>query len=256
MPIAAGTSTRSPGSRSSVWVMEPSVSPATRSPPDEIRSAPKPARTPDGSARTTAPKRAAMRRGKRSMWDSAVRTCRRSGRSGSGLPLWRPARVPLLSARTCAYGCLPGAGARSARNRGAARNEASKHATVLVEVAGAEGVREADRQTGDAAGHEIGDALVAFEHPAHAQRRRAARDQPEALPDPARADHVHEPGLVFEVQEDGALRGRGLLAVRHHSGHLDDRTIGKHPQIRGGDDTLEYQLLTDELGRVAPRREP
>ena len=50
------------GKRSSVPVMEPSVRPATRSLPDEIRSAMKPARTPD-EVRSARARRSAHRRG-------------------------------------------------------------------------------------------------------------------------------------------------------------------------------------------------
>ena len=71
IPIAAGTSTSRPGSISSVLVIDPSVMPVTRSPPDEIRSAMKPARTPAKSARTSATNRAPTRRGRRNIGDSA-----------------------------------------------------------------------------------------------------------------------------------------------------------------------------------------
>ena len=60
MPIAAGTRTRRPGRDSSVPVMEPSVSPARRSPPELMSSATKPARTPEASERSSA--RSARRR--------------------------------------------------------------------------------------------------------------------------------------------------------------------------------------------------
>jgi hypothetical protein len=43
----------------------------------------------------------------------------------------------------------------------------SKHATVLTEVSRVEGVGEADGEAGDAPGDQVGDALVAFEHPAY-----------------------------------------------------------------------------------------
>ena len=67
MPIAAGTSTRSPGSSFNVPVIDPSVMPAMRSPPEESRSATKPARTPAASARKNATKRAPTRREERSI---------------------------------------------------------------------------------------------------------------------------------------------------------------------------------------------
>ena len=51
MPIAAGIRMKSPGRTLRVWVIEASVRPVTRSPPDEIRSAKKPARTPAKSER-------------------------------------------------------------------------------------------------------------------------------------------------------------------------------------------------------------
>src|SRR4051812_26651535 len=60
MPIAAGTNTRRPGSCSRVWVMAPSVSPASRSPPDETSRAARPWPTDAASdprmARTRAPR--------------------------------------------------------------------------------------------------------------------------------------------------------------------------------------------------------
>jgi hypothetical protein len=67
MPIAAGTSTRRPGRALRVPVMEPSVSPARRSPPELIRSATKPARTPGASERKSARQRAATTRHERSI---------------------------------------------------------------------------------------------------------------------------------------------------------------------------------------------
>ena len=60
--------------------MEPSVSPATRSPPDEIRSAPKPARTPDGSADERAE---ARRKAAGEAQHRGTRRFRHVGRSGS-----------------------------------------------------------------------------------------------------------------------------------------------------------------------------
>ncbi len=62
MPMAAGTRTRRPGRDSSVPVMEPSVSPARRSPPELMSSATKPARTPEASERSSARKRATTAR--------------------------------------------------------------------------------------------------------------------------------------------------------------------------------------------------
>ncbi len=67
MPIAAGTSTSRPGSASRVPVIEPRVNPARRSPPELIRSATKPARTPAASERNSAAKRAMTARHERSM---------------------------------------------------------------------------------------------------------------------------------------------------------------------------------------------
>ena len=55
-------------------VIEASVRPVTRSPPDEIRSAKKPARTPAKSERKSATKRATARRGNRSIANSAGQT--------------------------------------------------------------------------------------------------------------------------------------------------------------------------------------
>ena len=63
------------------------------------------------------------------------------------------------------------------------------------------------------------------------KRGRTAGHRPEPLPHPFAADHVDEPGLVLEVQEHRALRGRGLLAVCHHSRHLDDGAVGEHAQV-------------------------
>ncbi len=57
-----------------MWVIEASVRPVTRSPPEEIRSAKKPARTPAKSERNSATKRATARRGNRSIADSAGQT--------------------------------------------------------------------------------------------------------------------------------------------------------------------------------------
>ena len=74
IPMAAGISTNSPGSWVSVPVIEASVRPVTRSPPDEIRSAKKPARTPAKSERSSATKRATARRGNRSIGNSAGQT--------------------------------------------------------------------------------------------------------------------------------------------------------------------------------------
>ena len=64
------------------------------------------------------------------------------------------------------------------------------------------------------------------------------------------ADHVDEPGLVLEVEEHRALRGRRLLAVRHHSGDLDDAAVGELAQIGRGDHALAGQLVAHELGGV------
>src|SRR4051812_36866628 len=69
-----------------------------------------------------------------------------------------------------------------------------------VEVAGAETFREADRQAGDAARDQVGHALVLLEDASDAQRGRAAGDGTKALPHALAADHVHETGLVLEVQ--------------------------------------------------------
>ena len=83
MPIAAGTRTRRPGSRSSVPVIEPRVRPARRSPAEEHRSATKPARTPAGSARTSARNRRTRRGGRSTVSDSEARSSRSpSGREG------------------------------------------------------------------------------------------------------------------------------------------------------------------------------
>src|SRR4051812_24940477 len=62
MPMAAGTSTNKPGSLSSVWVILPSVSPATRSPNDDTSSASNPWRAASTSSRTTRGSRVKKRR--------------------------------------------------------------------------------------------------------------------------------------------------------------------------------------------------
>ena len=94
MPMAAGTSTTRPGSRLRVLLIDAKVTPVTRSPPEEIRSATKPARTPAESARRSATKRAPTRRGKPGMscysavpsWSSRAKASkgkRSGGRSGT-----------------------------------------------------------------------------------------------------------------------------------------------------------------------------
>ena len=85
MPMAAGTSTRRPGSASRVPVMAPSVRPARRSPPDERRSATNPAPTPLGSERTTATKRR-RRRGRRTICYSGARSSAYVSSAWAGSP--------------------------------------------------------------------------------------------------------------------------------------------------------------------------
>ena len=58
MPMAAGTSTSRPGSASSVWVMAPRVTPASRSPPEETSSAASAWRSPAASEPTASRRRA------------------------------------------------------------------------------------------------------------------------------------------------------------------------------------------------------
>ena len=86
MPTAAGTRIIRPGSSSRVPVMEPSVRPAMRPVPVEIRSATKPARTPEGPRGRA--RRSAHRRGAGSAalgdWEVRSPLSSRSGPGGSG----------------------------------------------------------------------------------------------------------------------------------------------------------------------------
>src|SRR5262245_61520619 len=93
-----------------------------------------------------------------------------------------------------------------------------------------------------------------LEHAAHAQRRCATRDRAEPFPYALRTDHVDEPRLVFEVQEDRALRGRWLLAVRHDARDLDHRAIVDLAEIGRGYDALSTELGTHELRRMLADR--
>ena len=91
-------------------------------------------------------------------------------------------------------------------------------------------VGETERERDDAARQHVDDALVLLEQAADLERGRGAGDLAEPLPHVGRADHVDQAGLVLEVEEDHALRGRRLLTVRDHAGDVDDRAVGQLAQ--------------------------
>ena len=72
--------------RSRVPVMEPSVRPVTRSPPDEIRSATNPARTPDGSARSERDEARADATREAKHWGLGGSFCMVGSKGGTGYP--------------------------------------------------------------------------------------------------------------------------------------------------------------------------
>ena len=118
-----------------------------------------------------------------------------------------------------------------------------------VEVAGLQQVGQPEREGHDAAGEHVDDALVASRAGRGSRARaRCGRRLAVALPHVGSADHVDQAGLVLEVEEDHALRGRRLLAVRDHAGDVDDRAVGQLAQLLGGDDAPRR-----ELGRARTR---
>src|SRR4051812_15179694 len=160
MPMAAGIRMMRPGSVWSVLLRPARARPAKRSPPELMRSAPKPALMPGASERQSAPKRAGRRRRRRSIGNSGVQTS-------------------LFFS--------------------SARRRRIRIAVPSSEVAGAEGVGKRRWHTGDASGNEVRHSLVPFEHTPHPQRRRAACHGTKAFPDALTADDVDETGLVLEV---------------------------------------------------------
>src|SRR6185312_4370359 len=71
---------------------------------------------------------------------------------------------------------------------------------VLVEVARAQQVGEAEWERDDATRQHVGDALVLLEQAPDLQRGRGPGHLAEPLPHVGGADHVHQPGLVLEVE--------------------------------------------------------
>ena len=71
------------------------------------------------------------------------------------------------------------------------------------------------------------------------------------------ADHVHEPGLVLEVEEHHALRGLGLLAVRDHA-RRPPRPCGRAARAASSAVTTPRAVssLAHELGGVPAGRQP
>jgi len=84
---------------------------------------------------------------------------------------------------------------------------------------------EALEEGPEALGADGGDAVLVLEGALH-QEEGLARDGQSVAPEQGRAhDHVHEPGLVLQVQEDEALGGARALPHHHRARH-PHRAIG------------------------------
>src|SRR6266540_2499340 len=123
-----------------------------------------------------------------------------------------------------------------------------------AEVAG--GVPGVHRQRDDAVRDDVDHAVVVLAAAAHQQRTGLAGHPAEALPHPARADHVREAGLVLEVDERGAARGGRPLPVGDHAGDQYPGVRRLVAQPAGGHHAEPVQPVPDELGGVPARGDP
>jgi len=77
-----------------------------------------------------------------------------------------------------------------------------------------------------------GDVVLPLQRALDQQERLADQGQPVPVEECRAHDHVDEPGLVLEVEEDEALGGAGPLAHHHRSRHLHPRAVTEGGQIR------------------------